>query len=629
MRRITFVAGVGLIAIGLLGLVLPRTVTVSDPDAVINVAGVAALVAGVAIANRGIKDPRVESNPPSVEPRERSPVVGEDVDELIRYASPPHGFIRERRELRRRTRELATDVLGTFAGLSPEGIEASLSDGGWTDDAEAAAFFGAVPSDLTVRERMSLRLFGMPSFRSRFERALGAIAAHLPGWERDHDIVRGGSGFSLAAPTAGVRVMTASTGETGHWRGVSVIAMAAIGAGVLAELAPLLFGGVVGIAYVAYSRVGASPTVDLGVTRTITPEDPDPGDEVTVRVTIENRGGLLTDLRLIDGVPGPLTVEDGTPRRSTSLRPGGPTTLAYTVRAIQGTHTWQPLVAIARSLNGTYEHRVEIEEETTVTARPVSHKLPEQVPLRPQGSIAVGQLASRRAGEGVEFQSVREYRPGDRRSRIDWRRYARFGDLTTVEFREERATSVVIAVDARQQAYRAPEPGAPHAVALGVESADRVAVSLLSAGHRVGLASIAPDPCWLAPAADRAHRQRVTELLATHPSVGYAPPEDRVTAFAWVEWFRSRIPGDAQVLLVSPLCDDVIGELIVRIEARGHPVTVLSPDPTGDRSLGSRMVGMERAVRIAQLRRRGVTVIDWNIERPLDAELATLAGGWP
>ena len=629
MRRITFVVGVSLIALGFAALVLPETIHVSQPDVVITVAGLGALLAAAIIAHRGYSEPRRETDPPAVEQPDHIPGAGDDVNELLRYASPPYDYVRERRKLRDRTYDLAVTVHETFDGLSGEEADEVLSTGSWTDDEFAAAFLGAFPTDRRLTERLQYRVFGPRSIRTQFDRALTAIAERTPGWEGFEPIEDKRSKLTLAAPRAGVRIPTGNITETGHWRGISVVALIAIGTGVMTELASIVFAGVVGICYVAYARTGAPPTIDLALDRSITPDDPDPGDPVTVTVTVENRGQTLVDLRLIDGVPGPLTVESGTARRSTLLRSGATTNISYTVTAVQGTHTWKPLLAIARSLNGTYECRKEIESETTLQATPVSQELSEPIPLRTDGSIAVGQLPSQRPGEGIEFQSVREYRPGDRRSRIDWRRYARYGDLTTVEFREERSTTVLITVDARTEAYLTPESGAPHVVEIGTGVADQLAVSLLAAGHRVGFASIAPDPCWLPPRAERIQRARIAELLATHHSIDHQPPAGNVSAFMWVNWLRSRIQGDAQLLLVSPLCDDLIVHLIVRIEALGYPVTVISPDPTGQNSLGARMTGLERTVRIAKLRRRGVTVIDWDIDDPLDAQITRRAGRKP
>lgn len=629
MRRGTLLLGGIVLATGLLALVAPGAIDLGNPDVVLIGAAMLAILAGLVVANNGYKTPRIETQPPSVESPSPVPVAGETIEELLRYADAPYRYVRERRTVRQRARELAVDVLQTFDGMSSEAATAAIEEGSWTENPVARRFLGAIERNRSLRRDLRHRVLGPPSISGQFAATLEAIAEHVPGWSDSIPHPEGERRFRLAAVRAGVEPLRADAGETDHWRGISVVALLAIGAGVIAELAPLLFGGIVGAAYVGYSRLGGPPAIDVAVDRTVTPEDPRPGDTVRVEVRIENRGDSLVDLRLIDGVPESLAVADGSARKATVLRAGDATTLEYACELTQGRHTWESMLAIARSLNGSFERQTRIDATTVVTARPLSQPISERVPLRTTGAMSVGQLPSDRAGEGVEFQSVRGYRPGDRRTRIDWRRYARFGELSTVEFREERATSVVIVVDAREDAYLAPAAEAPHAVEYGTETADRLGVTLLQAGHRVGLASLAPDPCWLAPRAERGQRARLSELLTTHDSFSFLPPEAAVRTFSWVEWFGARIPGDAQVVLLSPLCDDMLVEIIVRIEARGHPVTVISPDLTGTATLGGTILGMERAVRIAKLRRRGVTVVDWTVDQPLDAQLLQLAGHWP
>lgn len=51
-------------------------------------------------------------------------------------------------------------------------------------------------------------------------------------------------------------------------------------------------------------------------------------------------------------------------------------------------------------------------------------------------------------GQGLEFEEVREYSPGDDIRRIDWRVTARTGITHTKVFKEERERSVLVCVDA-------------------------------------------------------------------------------------------------------------------------------------------------------------------------------------
>jgi len=51
-------------------------------------------------------------------------------------------------------------------------------------------------------------------------------------------------------------------------------------------------------------------------------------------------------------------------------------------------------------------------------------------------------------------------------------------------------------------------------------------------------------------------------------------------------------------------------------------VTVLSPDPTADRTAGHRLARVARGLRLRELRSRGIPVIDWAVDEPVDVALA-------
>ncbi len=82
-----------------------------------------------------------------------------------------------------------------------------------------------------------------------------------------------------------------------------------------------------------------------------------------------------------------------------------------------------------------------------------------------------------------------------------------------------------------------------------------------------------------------------------------------------------RLPDAAQVVLLSPLCDDAIVETARRLDAYGHRVGVISLDVTGDESVGQRLADVERENRLSALRRSGLPVVEWEPQTPLAAAL--------
>jgi uncharacterized repeat protein (TIGR01451 family) len=415
--------------------------------------------------------------------------------------------------------------------------------------------------------------------------------------------------------------------RTDRWRGVSALALVAGAAGILASSAGLVLVGVVGVVFAGFARVARPPAVSLAIERSVSDADPAPDEDVTVTVTIENTGdSLLTDLRVIDGVPPALAVASGSPRLATALRSRETVTFSYDVTAARGSHTFEPALAIARDTCGAAERREEVRAmtETPITCvPPLDSSI--GIALRNQTIGQPGRVLTDIGGSGVAFHTTREYRPGDPLSRIDWNRKAKTGDLSTVDFREERAAAVVVLIDAREGAYRAPDGERESAVERSVGAAGALYLALTGEENPTGIAALAPDSCWLAPGVGAAHRARARELLATHPALSPTAPDEPFFPSIRLRRLRRRLPSDAQLIVCSPLCDDYVVTVLQRLDAAGHRVTVLSPDPTSEATPGQRVAHTERTLRLSTLRAAGIPVVDWGAES-LAAALARREG---
>lgn len=426
--------------------------------------------------------------------------------------------------------------------------------------------------------------------------------------------------------------------STRRWHGVNAVGLLVSGIGIIAGRPGLVLSGVVVIAFAVASRVDSPPTVDLAVERRLSDTTPDPDTPVTVTVGVTNTGtSLCPELRLIDGVPEALVVEEGSPRLGTALRPGKTATFEYTVTATRGVHRFDPMIIIARNASGTTERRRTIEEttdnpneRTTITCVP---PLPEGValPLYPQAVGATGRVMTREGGTGTVFHSVREYRHGDPPSHIDWNRTARTGEFTTVQYQRERSATVLLLIDARDTAYITHSRDGPPAVENSIAAAGALFEGLLATDNRVGIAAISPTECWLAPTSGTAHRGRARELLGTHPALAPTPPEQPFLKMTSLRRLRHRLPTDAQVIFCSPLPDRYAANVARRLDADGHRTTVVSPNPTRQESTetktGMELARIERTLRCSALRNDGIRVVDWDTE-PLQQAVDDASRRW-
>lgn len=418
------------------------------------------------------------------------------------------------------------------------------------------------------------------------------------------------------------------TTTTNRWTGITALAFAGIAVGALTSSPAALLVGSIGVGYGAFAIATKLSNVDLETERDLDPANPDPGDEVHVELTVRNVGdATLPDLRLLDGEPNALDVLDGTTRVATALRPGDEATIEYVVEARRGHHEFGPLSVVARDASGATEYKTTVDTPGEITCVPA---LPQEVvlPLRGQTTQQVGSVTTDAAGSGVEFHTVREYQRGDPLTRVDWKRRARTGELTTIDFRQERAATVVFIVDSRKDAYVRSGEGVS-AVDHSVDAVGAMARALVGDGHPVGIGSFASRWTWLSPGVGRDHIARLQDRLALGDAFSPDPEEQEFLFGLSLRRVIKHLPGNAQVVFCSPLVDDEAVAAARQLEAYGHAVTVVSPDVTaGTAGVGGTVSRLERTDRMRSLRRHGVRVVDWDVDRPFAVAAAEARRRW-
>jgi uncharacterized protein (DUF58 family) len=633
LRRLGLGLGVVAILLGIAVIVEPSLAAGVDPaQAFVLLVGLAALVQGVRSVRKRVAGELDAADPPDPEDRASVSVPGRAFDELL--ADRPVLGRRKGRRARVSVRErLETATLGVLQrvdGDDPETARERLTDGSWTTDRLAAAFFATDDADLEsapLSDRIRRSLRAETGFQRRGRHVVTALAERL-----DMVVTRGiRAPSSLREQVDDPDEPGPTDRETGRWRGVGSIALLGLAGGILANQPALVLVAVVGVAFAAYATTGASPPADaVELERQVSDADPAPGDEVVVGVTVRNVSDrTLPDVRVVDGVPPTLSVPDGTPAHATALRPGESTTFTYPLRAARGQHAFEPASVLLRDWSGAVERELELEATapTPLHCEP-QLSLGESFPLRALTSGHVGQVRTDVGGSGMEFHSVREYRSGDPSNRIDWKRAARTGEFATFQFHEERSATVVLLVDAREETYVAPETDQPPAVDHSVEAAGEVFTALLAAGDKVGIAAFAPRTCWLPPGAGSGHRARAQQLLATHPALSASRPDRPFYAGVQLRRLRRRLPDHAQVVFFTPLVDDYPVSVVRRLDAYGHLVTVVSPNPTREGSPGETLAAIERSLRLSELRRAGIPVIDWQPADPLRTAIERAERRW-
>ena len=238
-----------------------------------------------------------------------------------------------------------------------------------------------------------------------------------------------------------------------------------------------------------------------------------------------------------------------------------------------------------------------------------------RTPAPPELPARLGEHPTRAAGSGVEFHGVRPYLPGDRRRDIDWRTSARHRSLFVRQYAADRALDVVLVLDVGTGASGAQHVGPPgrSALDLAVRGAAGLAVAYLQHGDRVGVVALGGSVRWLAP--DRGSRQiyRIAEAVmearidesVVRPGLERVPPQT--------------LPRGAVVVLLSPLVDERVTDVVRDLRSRGATVVVVDvltvePGPalTATSRVALRMWRLAREVTRYELAGLGVPVLPWD-----------------
>jgi uncharacterized protein (DUF58 family) len=239
----------------------------------------------------------------------------------------------------------------------------------------------------------------------------------------------------------------------------------------------------------------------------------------------------------------------------------------------------------------------------------------------PQTRGFAGPIAARQGGTGIDFFGVREYQAGDLQRQINWKLAARsYNQLYTNIFEQERVADVGLILDSRQRVDVSLPSGS--LFEDSVRAAAALAENFLDDGNRVSLLLYGSGLQSIYPGYGKIQLDRILRLLAkAKPGINYALES---LAYMPTRFF----PAKSQLILISPLEPEDIS-VVIQMQARGYAVLVISPDPVSYESalyndfssLAYRAAISERYFMLQKVRRSGVQVVNWRVDKPLEAEV--------
>ena len=341
------------------------------------------------------------------------------------------------------------------------------------------------------------------------------------------------------------------------------------------------------------------------------------GDDVTAALELSSTRGVER-LELLVPLPPQLNSEGGV-TRAVRLRPGEQRTvelklhcerwgvftvgqLLFRARDILGLRSWEGSAGAAHAL------RVFPREETLRTL---------VAPLETQ--VFAGNQVSRARGEGIEFADLREWQPGDRLRRVNWRATALRRTLWVNEQNPERNTDVVLFLDTFAE-VRAEGRSTNDRT---VRAAATLARIYLQRKDRVGVVGFGGLLSWLVPASGTRQLYAIVETLLTSEVV-------HSFALRGVNVLPPRtLPPKALVLAITPLLDNRTAAALLDLRARGYdlivvevsPLDLVTPDPGSPLELAHRLWRLSREALHWRYQQVGVPVVTWHEDMPLAVPL--------
>lgn len=359
------------------------------------------------------------------------------------------------------------------------------------------------------------------------------------------------------------------------------------------------------------------------------------GSRVAVQVTLQSTRTSRPAAARPERLRKEFILQDGPFQHTASLAPGAGLEWTYRFAPARGVYPFQDLRILSGDPFGLFTQELRLPAVTNGHAQASLVVLPATVPLaRPGVRPALlrgfaGPVAARLPGSGTDFFDVREYHPGDQLRHLNWRLSSKSErDLFTNQYEGERFADIGLILDARQARDLLGSPESGPLFEASVQATASLARAFLSDGHRVSLLVYGYSVERIPPGAGRIQLARIQRALAfARPLHNYA--------LADLNYLPTRLyPPRSQIVFVSPLDEDDFDPL-ARFRGLGYDVLVVSPDPVAfearsmlhldapeappglDAHLAWRLATLERHLLLDRLKRVGVWVVDWQVDRPL------------
>ena len=373
---------------------------------------------------------------------------------------------------------------------------------------------------------------------------------------------------------------------------------------------------IVGLTFVSFLAINGwiEGHSDLEINREVSAVNVYKGDDINVVLTITNKSYRRTQqLEVFDNVPHEMKMRKGINLMRMNLGPGQTATIRYTVRCpLRGHYTIGPTSIRYRNSFNLFVSETSIGDRSDITVFPQVRDVEEALIRSDVPKMYTGATTLKTPGQGMEFYALREYFPGDSFRSINWKAFARTGELMVNEKTRDAVTDVFIILDTRDVARIGTVLKNP--LEMGTVAAASIANYFIKRRDSVSLVTYGERMDFLPPETGDKQHYKVLSQLAAVESKGSMPLQAVTNALS------PRISRGSPVFIISSLegDDGTTLSAIRNLSGKGHEVIVLSPSSIDLERLVSRIPRMayevlklERQNRLTAISGYGAKVIDW------------------
>ena len=331
---------------------------------------------------------------------------------------------------------------------------------------------------------------------------------------------------------------------------------------------------IVGLTFVSFLAINGwiEGHSDLEIKREVSAVNVYKGDDINVVLTITNKSYRRTQqLEVFDNVPHEMKMRKGVNLMRMNLGPGQTATIRYTVRCpLRGHYTIGPTSIRYRNTFNLFVSETNIGDRSDITVFPQVRDVEEALIRSDVPKMYTGATTLKTPGQGMEFYALREYFPGDSFRSINWKAFARTGELMVNEKTRDAVTDVFIILDTRDVARIGTVLKNP--LEMGTVAAASIANYFIKRRDSVSLVTYGERMDFLPPETGDKQHYKVLSQLAAVESKGSMPLQAVTNALS------PRISRGSPVFIISSLEGDGTTLSAIRnLSGKGHEVIVLSP----------------------------------------------------